>query len=108
MFSLSESLHLPLPTLPPLASNTIVTGTGVGASLLNTMNAEDGIGGAGSVWMDDEDKRFYTDLLDLKGEVPGQFLKISEKDKEVIEEKLPTESEAEVDGMDDIMEEDAE
>lgn len=72
--SLAESLALPLPTLPPLASTSIITGTGT--SNLNTSQSEDtSIGGPGSPWNDEEEKRFYTDLPDLRGEVPGALLK---------------------------------
>lgn len=79
MQSLSESLSVPLPTLPPLANSSVVTGVGVASS--NRANGEDGgIGGPGSVWSDEEEKRFYTDLMDLRGEVPGALLKGSPED----------------------------
>ena len=71
--SLSEALALPLPTLPPLPSTTVVTGTGT--SVASRVNGEDNAGGPGSLWADDEERRFYTDLLDLRGEVPGSLLK---------------------------------
>ena len=71
--SLSEALAVPLPVLPSLPSNTIVTGTG--ASLVSKTGAEDVTLDPGSVWADDEERRFYTDLLDLRGEVPGSLLK---------------------------------
>lgn len=31
-------------------------------------------GGPGSLWIDEEDKSFYEDLRDLRGEIPLQFL----------------------------------
>ena len=77
--SLSESLSVPLPTLPPLANSSVITGLGAASS--NRANGEDGgIGGPGSIWADEEEKRFYTDLMDLRGEVPGALLKGSPED----------------------------
>lgn len=50
--------------------------TGTGASNLSASQGEDGsIGGPGSPWNDEEEKRFYNDLPDLRGEVPGALLK---------------------------------
>lgn len=72
--SLAESLAIALPTLPPLASTSIVTGTGT--STFSASQGEDNsVGGPGSPWNDEEEKRFYTDLPDLRGEVPGALLK---------------------------------
>lgn len=34
------------------------------------------IGGPGSLWADEEDKKFYEELRELKGEVPGSVLGI--------------------------------
>lgn len=62
---------MPLPTLPPLPKTAVVTG--VGSSLGNSERDEN-IGGSGSIWQDEEDKKFYTDLMDLRGEVPGSLL----------------------------------
>lgn len=74
MRSLAESLGVPLPTLPPLASTSIITGTGTSTSI-NGHSEDTTIGGPGSPWNDEEEKRFYTDLPDLRGEVPGSLLK---------------------------------
>lgn len=72
-YSLSEALAVPLPTLPPLATNTVITGTG--NSLLNAIDDDaSGSGGSRGIWTDEEERRFYTDLLDLKGEVPSSLL----------------------------------
>lgn len=48
--------------------------TSTGATLAGKLDADDGTGSAGSLWADDEERRFYTDLLDLRGEVPGSLL----------------------------------
>lgn len=49
--------------------------TGTGASIAGRNDKDGEIGGPGSLWADDEERRFYTDLLDLRGEVPGSLLK---------------------------------
>lgn len=72
--SLAESLAVTLPTLPPLASTSIVTGTGTSGTS-NSQGENGSIGGPASPWNDEEEKRFYTDLPDLRGEVPGALLK---------------------------------
>ena len=49
--------------------------TGSGNSLLNALSDDaDGSGGSKGIWNDEEERRFYTDLLDLRGEVPGSLL----------------------------------
>lgn len=76
-FSLSESLGATLPTLPPLASTSVITGLGSTGG-----NEGEGYeGGIGSIWADEEEKRFYTDLLDLRGEVPGSLLSTASEQK---------------------------
>lgn len=76
LHSLAESLAIALPTLPPLASTSVITGTGTS---LGALQGEDSsIGGPGSPWNDEEEKRFYTDLPDLRGEVPGALLKAND------------------------------
>ncbi|KAK9898934.1 ARM repeat-containing protein [Cystobasidium minutum MCA 4210] len=72
--SIAESLGVPLPTLPPLASTSVITGTGT-STLSNGQSEDTTIGGPGSPWNDEEEKRFYTDLPDLRGEVPGSLLR---------------------------------
>jgi regulator of nonsense transcripts 2 len=67
--SLAELLGdaVALPALPTLPSQTAV---GAGVSL----HTSEEISTAGSRWVDDEESRFYEDLLDLKGEVPSSLL----------------------------------
>lgn len=67
--------------------------TGTGTSVASRVNGEDNAGGPGSLWADDEERRFYTDLLDLRGEVPGSLLKagatgIAEDSKDAIKADL--------------------
>lgn len=71
---LSELLGVPVPALPSLASNAVgaVVSTGT-SSFIPTEE----IGGPGSLWIDEEDKKFYEDLRDLSIEVPANFLGIA-------------------------------
>ncbi|KAM0751324.1 ARM repeat-containing protein [Meredithblackwellia eburnea MCA 4105] len=76
---LSEILGLPVPPLPSLtsaSSASIVTGAGT-----SSLTGEE-IGGPGSLWPDEEDKRFYEELRELKGEVPGNVLGLSAKESD--------------------------
>lgn len=90
---MSEILGLPAPVLPSLASTlttSIVTGAGSSAA------AGEEIGGPGSLWQDEEDKRFYEDLKELRGEVPGGVLGLAAKEAE----NEPTVEPAPADEMD--------
>lgn len=83
---LSELLSLPVPALPSLSSSTL-TGSLItsGTSAFAASNEE--IGGPGSLWIDEEDKRFYEDLKELRGEVPAGFLGVAvPKEGEATEE----------------------
>ena len=73
--ALSELLGLPLPELPTLPTTTIVTGS---ANLHQFNLGQDGdVGGAKSLWGDEEEKRFYEDIVDLKDEVPCLLLGVN-------------------------------
>ncbi|KAI5477244.1 regulator of nonsense transcripts 2 [Pseudohyphozyma bogoriensis] len=84
---LSEVLGLSPPTLPSLtttSASSIVTGGGSSFA-----NGEE-IGGPGSLWADEEDKKFYEDLRDLRREVPASILGVAvekEDGKEDAEDK---------------------
>ncbi|GAA5864331.1 hypothetical protein JCM3774_002754 [Rhodotorula dairenensis] len=76
---LSELLALPLPTLPSLQSSlTASFVTGSGSSAANAHSAEEM--GPQSLWADEEEKRFYEDLRELRGEVPAVLLGVKDKD----------------------------
>jgi regulator of nonsense transcripts 2 len=47
------------------------------------------IGGPGSLWADEEDKKFYEELRELKGEVPGSVLGIKIEKEKVDEIVVP-------------------
>ncbi|WAR51812.1 hypothetical protein PtB15_1B248 [Puccinia triticina] len=90
ILSLAETLSLSPPTLPgPDATSTTnaITGTGLSSNF-----------GAGAselgIWSDEEEKKFYEDLLDLKDEVPTMLLGIS------ADAKKETEIKADQDGGD--------
>ncbi|GAA6002946.1 uncharacterized protein JCM10292_000260 [Rhodotorula paludigena] len=81
---LSEVLALPLPVLPSLQStlNTaFVTAGSSGAT------AGEGDLGPQSLWADEEEKKFYEDLRELRGEVPAAVLGVAEDSKEKEGEK---------------------
>ncbi|GAA98251.1 uncharacterized protein L969DRAFT_342336 [Mixia osmundae IAM 14324] len=84
--SLSETLALPLPTLPPLPSAVIP-----GGSLISdgTARTEGVYETSGSVWLDEEEKRFYVDLLDLSLEVPASLLGVAKEDTKPDTTTLP-------------------
>ena len=70
--SLAELLGQTLPDLPSLPAQASILGTGV-------LGTQSGAGageelGRGSRWADEEEKRFYEDLLDLRTEVPASIL----------------------------------
>lgn len=65
------------------------------------------IGGPGSIWQDEEEKKFYEELRELRGEVPGSVLgvlSVKEKEGPKVEEEKEKEiedkdkDEMEVDG----------
>lgn len=81
--TLSELLGLVPPVLPSLTSTTSSSIVTSGTSSFPNASGEE-IGGPGSLWQDEEDKKFYEELRELKGEVPGSVLGVLvEKEKEV-------------------------
>lgn len=87
---LSEILSVPVPVLPSLASTASTSILGIGGS---SFTPGEEIGGPGSLWIDEEDKKFYEELRELQGEVPASVLGIVKgkeekgKEKEVEVEK---------------------
>ncbi|GAA5853891.1 hypothetical protein JCM8547_007487, partial [Rhodosporidiobolus lusitaniae] len=75
---LSDLLSLPLPVLPSLQSTLNAAFVTAGSS--STSTAEEM--GPGSLWADEEEKRFYEELRDLRGEVPAAILGVSEEKKQ--------------------------
>ncbi|KAK0212735.1 ARM repeat-containing protein [Desarmillaria ectypa] len=88
--SLSELLYLPMPPLPTASqkSDSILIGTNSTSSFSN----DDGdiINIAGGKWEDEEERRFFEDVQDLKDFVPKSILGVEEgegKDQESEESK---------------------
>ena len=78
---LSELLALPVPSLPSLSSTSATSIVTAGQS--SFANGGEQEFGAGSVWADEEERKFYEELRELRGEVPASFLGIKEGEKEV-------------------------
>ncbi|TFK84735.1 transcription factor [Polyporus arcularius HHB13444] len=74
--SLSELLYLPMPTLKTASqkSESIQIGVSSGSSLLG--GDSDDLTGAGGKWEDEEERRFYEEIPDLKDYVPRSVLGI--------------------------------
>ncbi|KAG0661052.1 hypothetical protein C6P46_004159 [Rhodotorula mucilaginosa] len=89
---LSELLNLPLPTLPSLQSSltsSFVTGAG---SSTNAQNSGEEMGPQ-SLWADEEEKKFYEDLRELRGEVPAVILGVKDEPPPNTEEAAAKEEE---------------
>ncbi|KAJ7680426.1 ARM repeat-containing protein [Mycena polygramma] len=76
--SLSELLYLPLPSLPTNSqkSDSILIGSNRSNPLVGDENDE--IMGSGGKWEDEEERRFFEDVQDLKDFVPRGVLGIDE------------------------------
>ena len=97
--SLSELLYLPLPSLPTMSqkSDSILIGTNNPNQLADDLDETTIVGGK---WEDEEERRFFEDLQDLKDFVPSSVLGIDhaveegvEKDKEEERERVDRERE---------------
>lgn len=77
--TLAELLYLPMPDLP--SDETRTDSIGLSANVPgHGANAEDeGVQYATSKWEDEEERRFYEDIQDLKDFVPKGFLGLNEK-----------------------------
>lgn len=93
--SLAEVLDLTPPTLPsgPVSSST---SAGVVSTGPSQVASSDNQYGPGSKWSDEEERRFYEDLVDLRTEVPGVFLGVGDAAKGG-EKEEPAPGEAEKD-----------
>ena len=84
----SDLLGMEMPDLPPDSEET-----GVGESIIReggSMFAGRGEEGRAGIWEDEDQKRFYEDLVDLKNRVPGILLEDGKKKKttEGVDDKL--------------------
>ncbi|PFH51566.1 hypothetical protein AMATHDRAFT_74915 [Amanita thiersii Skay4041] len=98
--SLSELLYMPLPTLPAATQKLDSIQIGTKSSQINDDAEEITI--IGGKWEDEEERKFFEDLQDLKDFVPSSVLGIDnvsetmgdpEKDKEKEKERIDREKE---------------
>ncbi|KAJ7178431.1 transcription factor [Mycena crocata] len=93
--SLSELLYLPLPSLPTNSqkSDSIL----IGSNRTNHLGGDDAdeILGSGGKWEDEEERRFFEDVQDLKDFVPRGVLGIDEMEGKESDSELETEKEKE-------------
>ncbi|KAI0031222.1 transcription factor [Vararia minispora EC-137] len=97
--TLSELLYLPLPTLPTSsqASSSIQIGSSA-HSLLSDDAEELALAASGGKWEDEEERRFFEDIQDLREVVPRSILGIEDdrepaKDEDADKEKEERERE---------------
>uniref|UniRef100_A0A0W0FH57 MIF4G domain-containing protein n=1 Tax=Moniliophthora roreri TaxID=221103 RepID=A0A0W0FH57_MONRR len=96
---LSELLYLPLPTLPTSSRKT--ESIQIGLSNGNVLGGEDSekIFTAGGKWEDEEERKFYEEVQDLKDFVPKSVLglegeqKSQEEDEEQLKKRMEQEKE---------------
>lgn len=83
MLRLAELLGLPVPTLPSLQNTLnpsfVTSGAASGGATSEELGPQ-------SLWADEEEKKFYEELRELRGEVPASILGVPEDDQ-VAEEK---------------------
>ncbi|KAG6849824.1 hypothetical protein H0H93_004633 [Arthromyces matolae] len=95
--ALSEQLYLPLPALPIISqkSDSIL----IGSNNLNNIEEANDVVTVGGKWEDEEERRFFEDVQDLKDFVPSSVLGIDgglekeEGDKETEKQRLDREKE---------------
>lgn len=94
VYRLSELLYLPMPPLPTSSStgNSIQIGTNTGA-LLSDDAEEAAFAALGGKWEDEEERRFFEDIQDLREIVPKSILGI-EDTKDVIKDCHESDAEA--------------
>ena len=85
--SLSESLYLPLPSLPTSSQNTTSIQIWTNSSSIND-DADEISLGVTSKWEDEEERRFFEDIQDLRDLVPRSILGIEDKDSEKAQEEI--------------------
>ncbi|KAI6125708.1 ARM repeat-containing protein [Pisolithus croceorrhizus] len=91
--TLSELLNLPMPALPTASqkSDSIQIGSNTGAGAGD--DADVAFTTSGGKWEDEEERKFFEDIQDLKDFVPKNFLGIDAEEKTDSEEKEKAEKE---------------
>ncbi|KAH7108193.1 ARM repeat-containing protein [Auriculariales sp. MPI-PUGE-AT-0066] len=90
--TLSELLSLPMPHLPTDESRTESIGLSTGGAGSGAMSDE--VQYATSKWEDEEERRFYEDIQDLKDFVPKGFLGLDDKGEPIAQMDTKDEPEA--------------
>ncbi|KAG0706099.1 ARM repeat-containing protein [Suillus ampliporus] len=91
--TLSELLYLPMPSLPTMSQKSDSIQIGANAVLGDD---DDPLATSGGKWEDEEERRFFEDIQDLKDFVPKSVLGIEseeKEDKEATEEREKVEKE---------------
>jgi regulator of nonsense transcripts 2 len=83
---LAEALGAEMPDLKD-AEDTSAAGSG-GIGLVKTGEYLRGQGDGAGIWEDEEERRFYENLVDLKGKVPGMLLDDGKKKKADTDEQV--------------------
>lgn len=83
---LAEAIEAEMPDLKD-ADESAMAGNG-GIGLVKTGEYLRGEGEGAGIWEDDEERRFYENLVDLKGKVPGMLLEDGKKKKPDVEEQV--------------------
>ncbi|KAI6032951.1 ARM repeat-containing protein [Pisolithus orientalis] len=91
--TLSELLNLPMPALPTAAqkSDSIQIGSNIGSGAGD--DTDIAFTTSGGKWEDEEERKFFEDIQDLKDFVPKNFLGIDAEEKTDSEEKEKAEKE---------------
>ncbi|KAI0057973.1 ARM repeat-containing protein [Artomyces pyxidatus] len=90
--TLSELLYLPLPSLPTSSQNTnsIQIGANSGSMLFDD-NDDLTLSASGGKWEDEEERRFFEDIQDLREVVPKSILGVEEGNEETKEDVVDEE-----------------
>jgi hypothetical protein len=93
VFRLSELLYLPMPSLPTESQKS--DSIQIGGNAVSG-DEDDALAASGGKWEDEEERRFFEDIQDLKDFVPKSVLGIEseeKEDQEVTEEREKVEKE---------------
>lgn len=83
---LAEAIEQDMPDLKDADDSSMAGNGGIG--LVKTGEYLRGEGEGAGIWEDDEERRFYENLVDLKGKVPGMLLEDGKKKRPEVEEQV--------------------
>lgn len=87
--SLSELLYVPMPSLPVNTQKS----DSIAISAIGTQDTQEEIFTTGGKWEDEEERRFFEDIQDLRDFVPKSLLGIDEQEEEDEDGEKKTEEE---------------